>query len=46
MYQGRIIITPLDIGKDIKTISQDSLLIKRINGMRNLFEVNELENAK
>ncbi|MDE5603904.1 MAG: SH3 domain-containing protein, partial [Helicobacter sp.] len=25
---GRIIITPLDIGKDIKTISQDSLLIK------------------
>ncbi len=43
---GRIIITPLDIGKDIKTISQDSLLIKRISGMRNLFETNELKNAK
>ena len=43
---GRIIITPLDTGKDIKTISQDSLLIKRISGMRNLFETNELKNAK
>ncbi|MDE5592115.1 MAG: SH3 domain-containing protein [Helicobacter sp.] len=43
---GRIIITPLDIGKDVQNISQDSLLIKRINGMRNLFRSNEFKNAK
>ncbi|WP_104721959.1 SH3 domain-containing C40 family peptidase [Helicobacter mesocricetorum] len=43
---GKIIITPLDIGKGVETISQNSLLINRISGMRNLFDENELKNAK
>ncbi|MCI5968811.1 SH3 domain-containing C40 family peptidase [Helicobacter sp.] len=34
---GKILITPVEIGKNVKGIVQDRLLIDRIYGMRNLF---------
>ncbi|EES89785.1 SH3 domain-containing C40 family peptidase [Helicobacter canadensis] len=39
---GKIAITPLNIGENIKGINQDTLLIKRIYGMRNLFNKEDL----
>ena len=43
---GKIAITPLNIGENIQGINQDTLLIKGIYGMRNLFNIDELEYAK
>ncbi|MCH5323063.1 MAG: SH3 domain-containing protein [Helicobacter sp.] len=41
---GQIAITPIDIGEDIPDISQDSLLYKRVYGMRNLFSKDAFKN--
>ena len=35
---GKIALTPLNIGENTKGINQNTLLIKRIYGMRNLFD--------
>ena len=40
---GKIVITPVDVGKNIHGIAQDTLLIKRIYGMRNLFLKEDLD---
>ena len=35
---GKIALTPLNIGENTNVINQNTLLIKRIYGMRNLFD--------
>ncbi|MBX7490117.1 SH3 domain-containing C40 family peptidase [Helicobacter turcicus] len=40
---GKIVITSLEVGKDVKGIKQDSLLLHRLYGMRNLFSKEVLE---
>lgn len=42
---GKIAITPLNIGENVHGIKQDSLLLKRVYGMRNLFS-KEVKYAK
>lgn len=40
---GKVVITSLEIGKDVKGIKQDALLLDRLYGMRNLLDKATLE---